>query len=215
MWQPKARVHPHAPVVALDVDGTMGDWHEHFRAFASLYLNTHMAYHWEPYHFGNVEEALGIDKALYRELKLAFRQGGWKRWMPMFPGMNELTTSIRDQGYQVWICSTRPWLRLDNIDKDTAFWLDQHGIQFDGVLFGEEKYEDLVDIVGRDRVVCVVDDLPECHRACQMLDLPVAIRSGAHNEYWKPNVPAVRLTGSLDMGLWVQQKINEFEKGHM
>lgn len=214
MWAPKARVHPHAPVVALDVDGTMGDWHEHFRLFASQYMNTPMSYRWTDDCLGNVEEALGISKELYRELKLAFRQGGFKRWMPMFAGMDELSCAIRDQGYQVWICSTRPWLRLDNIDKDTAFWLEQRHIQYDGVLFGEDKYEDLVDIVGRDRVVCVVDDLPECHRACRMLDLPVALRSGPHNEYWKPNVPAVRLTGSLDMGLWVQEKINEFEKGH-
>jgi len=214
MWQPKARVHPHAPVVALDVDGTIGDWHEHFQWFASMYLNTHLSYRWEDSMAGNVEEALGLDKATYREIKLAFRQGGLKRWMPMFVGMDELTWSIRDQGYQVWICTTRPWLRLDNIDKDSAFWLKQHNIQYDGVLFGEEKYEDLVDIVGHNRVVCVVDDLPECYMACVNLGLPVALRSQPHNAYWRPQHAVTRLSGSLDMGLWVQEKINEFEKGH-
>lgn len=214
MWQPRPRVHPHAPVVALDIDGTLGDYHTHFTRFAEQYLQRRLHAVWDPAHEGEFSEALGLDKATYRDIKLAYRQGGMKRSLPMFYGSDEMVRAIRDQNYQVWICTTRPWLRLDNIDKDTAFWLEHNGIQFDGVLFGEEKYEDLVDIVGVDRVVCAVDDLPEQVVKADMLGINVALRSGDHNLYWEPNPPVAIVRNQLDLMDFVFKAIKRFEENN-
>lgn len=151
----------HKPVFALDIDGTLGDYHGHFRTFAEGYLGRSLPPidEWA----GDVSFArhLRVSKPIYRQVKLAYRQGGMKRTMPVYPYAREMTVALRKAGAEVWICTTRPYLRLDNIDPDTRHWLRRHGIQYDGVLFGEKKYRDLVRIVGSGAVVAVVDDLPE------------------------------------------------------
>lgn len=117
-----------------------------------------------------LHEFMNVPHSVYRECKLAYRQGGLKRFMPVYPGASELTRNIRNEGAEVWICTTRPYLRLDNIDPDTREWLRRNGIYYDAVIFegifhedGTKvtKYEDLVRQVGIDRIVAAVDDLPE------------------------------------------------------
>jgi len=179
---PTSRVHPLAPVVALDIDGTLADYYEHFRWFAELYLQRPVSVDWSE--TSEFSEALGIDKAAYRDIKLAYRQGGMKRSIaPVDEGVADLAPSLRHRGLQVWICTTRPWQRLDNIDPDTQFWINRNLGRVDGVIYGEEKYQDLIDIVGRKRVVGVFDDLPENVNEAAELGLKAALRNGAHNQH--------------------------------
>lgn len=155
------------PVVALDIDGTLGFYHEHFLRFAAEWLQRPLSQDWdgeEPFW-----RMLGTSKATYRQIKLGYRQGGLKRSMPVMSGAAELSRVVRAAGAEVWVCTTRPYLRLDNIDPDTRFWLRNNRIQYDGVLFGENKYRDLADLVGIERVVAVFDDEPEqCERALRL-----------------------------------------------
>jgi phosphoglycolate phosphatase-like HAD superfamily hydrolase len=172
------------PVVALDIDGTLGDYHAWFLQFAEMWFGKPMPpadkntdgvplYRW-----------MGVSKAKYRECKLAYRQGGLKRGMPCYPGAADLSRSIRKAGGEVWICTTRPYLRLDNIDPDTRHWLRRNGIQYDGVLWGHNKYRDLVRIVGADRVVAVLDDLPELLTQSGQVGAGVAIlRDQPYNRF--------------------------------
>jgi hypothetical protein len=149
------------PVAAVDIDGTLSDYHKHFLWMAELYLGKPMPPATENTDGVPLYKWMGVSKATYREVKLAYRQGGWKRFMPCYEGAAELTRSIRKAGGEVWICTTRPYLRLDNIDPDTRHWIRRNRLQYDGILWGHNKYRDLVRIVGRDRVVAVLDDLPE------------------------------------------------------
>jgi hypothetical protein len=168
------------PVIALDIDGTLGYYHEHFLRFASEWLQRPLASSWlggEPFW-----RMLGTSKATYRQIKLCYRQGGMKRSMPVREGAAELARAVRAAGAEVWVCTTRPYLRLDNIDPDTRFWLRHQGIQYDGVLFGENKYRDLAQLVGIERVVAVLDDEPEqCSRA-EALGLPTRIIDRKYNQ---------------------------------
>lgn len=172
------------PVVALDIDGTLADYHGWFTRFASLWTGREMPgpnlntggiplYRW-----------LGMSKVNYRQCKLAYRQGGMKRSMPCYVGASELTRYIRRNGCQVWICTTRPYLRLDNIDPDTRHWLRRNRIQYDAVIFGDHKYRDLVKIVGAERVLMVVDDLPPMCEQALSLGLPTVIRDQPYNRNW-------------------------------
>lgn len=147
------------PVVGIDVDGTLGYYHEHFLNYASNFLQRKVPEGWD----GSLPfwRSIGVSKATYREMKLGYRQGRQKRSMPVVDGAAELTRAVRAAGAEVWVCTTRPYLRLDNIEPDTRWWLRHHGIQFDGVLFGERKYRDLAKLVGRERVLSVLDDEPE------------------------------------------------------
>lgn len=148
------------PVVALDIDGTLGDYHRHFLSFAENWFGREMP---PPGQFNpglRLHKFMGVRLVDYRQCKLAYRQGGLKRWMPVYEGAAELTAECKRAGAEVWICTTRPYLRLDNIDPDTREWLRRSRIRHDAVLFGEDKYRELRRQAGK-RVAAIVEDLPE------------------------------------------------------
>lgn len=180
------RPGPLAPVIGLDIDGTSGVYHAHFIRFAEGWLGRELpsatAYTGGvPFH-----KYLGISRATYNKVKLAYRQGGMKRSMPVVPGIGDFTREVRRQGVQVWICTTRPYLRLDNIDPDTRHWVrDRARMQYDAVLYGEHKYRDLVKAVGRDRVLLVVDDLPKMIEQALSLDLRALMMEQPYNKHYQ------------------------------
>lgn len=148
------------PIIALDIDGTLGDYHSHFLWFAERYLGKPMPSPDDINPGLRLHKFMGVTSRAYREVKLAYRQGGLKRWMPCYDGASELTTALRRKGAEVWICTTRPYQRLDNIDPDTREWLRRNKIQYDGLLYGDDKYRELKKQVGW-RVAGVLEDLPE------------------------------------------------------
>lgn len=171
-----------APVVALDIDGTLGAYHEHFTRFCEAWTGKQMPSEFAPTGGVPFHKHLGISKATYRKVKLAYRQGGLKRSMPVYTGAGDLTRYIRSKGCQVWIATTRPYLSLDNIEPDTKHWLRERAkAQYDNVLFGEHKYRDLVKAVGEDRVVMIVDDLPAMVEQAVSLGLRAYVRTQPYN----------------------------------
>lgn len=172
------------PVVALDIDGTLGDYHKHFTWFAEQWTGRKMPDPDEINPGVALHKHLGMGKALYRECKLAYRRGGLKRFMPCYEGSSELTKHIRRNGAEVWICTTRPYLRFDGIDPDTRHWLRRNGIQWDGVLFGERKLRDLVRAVGRERIILVVDDLAAVLWEAEKMDISWALRDQPYNRHY-------------------------------
>lgn len=170
------------PVVALDIDGTLGDYHGHFLRFAEGWLGREMPDPSEINMGLPLHKFMRVSKARYRECKLAYRQGGLKRSMPVYPGAAQLTRALRRNGAQVWICTTRPYLRLDNIDPDTKEWLRRNRIQYDAVLFGEDKYHELARQVPPERIIAVADDLPEYAEAAENLGIgPIYLRDQPYN----------------------------------
>lgn len=179
------RPDPFAAVVALDLDGTSGDYHGHFTKFAEMYTGRAMpspAQYTGGVHFS---KHLGVSRSTYNTMKLAFRQGGWKRSMPVYDGIGDFTRYVRKQGVQVWICTTRPYLRLDNIDPDTRHWVTKRAhMQYDAIIYGAHKYRDLARAVGAERVVMVYDDLPAMIEQAMALDLPATLRAQPYNRHW-------------------------------
>jgi FMN phosphatase YigB (HAD superfamily) len=209
------RLHPLAPIIALDIDGTSGDYHEHLRWFAELYTQEPQEVHWDWSDHAEFSEALGMNKELYRQIKLAYRQGGMKRSMPAFPGIREFVETVRANGVQLWIATTRPWQRLDNIDPDTRFWIQRNIGRVDGVIYGEDKYLDLQDIAKErgQRIIGVFDDLPENIVAAQSIGLRACLRSGGHNERFRksrPNTPIAHSSEDmLDIAMrWIRHDLD-------
>lgn len=193
------------PVVALDIDGTSALYHEWFLRFAEMYLGRPM-----PVAEDNpglpLYKFMHVSKATYRRVKLAYRQGGLKRAMPVVEGMPEAVRSWRRAGAEVWICTTRPYLRLDNIDPDTREWLRRNKMQHDAVLFGHNKYRELKRLVGTERVVAVVDDLPEMIAQAEAVGFGrLLLHDQPYNRYWNESSElggkAIRwaTVGQLDM----------------
>ncbi len=171
------------PIVALDIDGTLGDYHGHFLRFAEQWYGRSMPRPDDINPGLPLHKFMQTSKSTYRQCKLAYRQGGLKRSMPIYPGAAELTRSIRKNGGEVWICTTRPFLRLDNIDPDTRHWIRRNGIQSDGAIFGEHKYRDLAKVVGAERVVGILDDLPEMCEIASSLGMTAYLKDQPYNRH--------------------------------
>jgi hypothetical protein len=178
------------PVVALDIDGTMGGFHEHFMKFATGYMYGKPDIS-PPVYDGVMAMRdwfcgyFDVSDDVWRDIKLAYRQGGLKRTMPSHGWGKMVAKACQDAGAEVWVTTTRPYLRLDNIDPDTRFWLDREGIVYDGLIYDEQKYERLDRLVGADRVAAVVEDLPEEFREAAKLfgeSVPILYR-GNHNAW--------------------------------
>lgn len=199
------------PVVGLDIDGTLGVYHGHFLSFAGEWLGREMPPTYD-YAGGSLAAFMGVSKATYRKVKLAYRQGGLKRSMPAYPGASELTRTLRAAGAEVVLCTTRPYLSLSNIEPDTREWTRRNGIQYDGFIFGEHKYRDLVRAVGCGRILGTLDDLPEMYGQAQALGLRGVLRTQPYNGSVPPS--AVR-AHSLDHALQIfQEYLGEYEEKH-
>jgi hypothetical protein len=152
------------PVVAVDIDGTLGNYHAHFLNFLEEYIG------WaepRPFYIGAegfkewCMDMYGVSEATWKDAKLAYRQGAQKRSMPIFPWAQVLTGIVRWEGAELWVTTTRPYLRLDNIDPDTREWLARNGIEYDGLIYDKYKYKLLAEQVDPERVVAVVEDLED------------------------------------------------------
>ncbi len=198
------------PVIALDIDGTLGDYHGHFLRFAEGYLGRDMPDPLEINPGLPLWKYMGVEKREYADCKLAYRQGGMKRTMPVYAGADELTAEIQSWGWEVWICTTRPYLRLDNIDPDTREWLRRNGIRFDAVLFDNvnhkySKYRELAR-QANDRVLAVFDDLPEAIVVADELGFNAILRNQPYNRHL--NRP--RVNGCLEMLGVLKEIHNEY-----
>lgn len=175
------------PVVSIDIDGTLGNFHGHFQNFMMKYL---MYKGLQPVYEGGEsykewgKRAFRIDDRTWHDIKLAYRQGAQKRSMPIYAHAAALCESVQMSGAELWLSTTRPYLRLDNVDPDTRFWLDRNKIPYDGLLYDEDKYVRLLEIVGPNRVIAVVDDLvEECVRANEVFGDVAIWRRNDYNTY--------------------------------
>lgn len=173
---------PIKPVIAFDIDGTLADYHLEYVRFAERYFNlppNSLPQSWDG--VGEFRDRLGIPANDYRASKLAFRLGGFKRWMPQYPGATRLVEIAAGLGAEVWITTTRPWMRTDNIDPDTREWLQRNRIPYDHLLFDEDKYGLLTQLVDPERIVMVLDDEAQQRDRCKELDLPFVLRHNPWN----------------------------------
>lgn len=211
------------PVVAVDIDGTMGLYHKHFLEYAAAYLNKPVYTHYvgnQPFKewFCLTYDCTPDD---WHDIKLAYRQGGMKRTMPVYPEAAVLCYSIRKAGAELWVTTTRPYIRHDNIDPDTREWLARHGIKYDYMIYDGHKYHKLRRLVGEGRVVAVLDDLwEEIIEASNMFGSEVPIlRANSFNTAFKAYAnnmsPAVPIATNLEMAFrLINDRIKTWEKLH-
>lgn len=164
----------------FDIDGTLANYHEDFLAFAGRYFDTTFRVGYD----GSVElaEWMGVSKHDYRQCKLAYRQGGGKRLMPLADPFSARAVQLISAMAEVWIATTRPYMRFDSTDPDTREWLRRHEIPYEGLVYEEDKYARVLDIVGPGRIVSVMEDLPVQWARALELDLNPLLIKRTHNQ---------------------------------
>lgn len=203
-----------SPVVAFDIDGTMGRYHDHLWSFMQEYFGKPLPDLWDGR--GDWEDYLGLTRAQYQEAKLAFRQGGFKRWMPTYLGAAEAVSRVRKFGAEVWITTTRPFLRLDSVDPDTREWLTRNKIWFDHLLYDELKYARMRTIVGEDRVIAVVEDLPKEYERAQTEfghTVPILMER-QHNSDYRSERGLLTMKSMAQVGEFVTRRVKRWKHEH-
>lgn len=221
------------PVVGVDIDGTLGRYHVHFLEFAAAWLGKDPEAYWPgpkavrhirtldggALPFGDddydgscpLNEFMGITKATYRRCKLAYRQGGLKRSMPVYPGARDMLMALRRKAWVV-LCTTRPYLHLSNIEPDTIEFLSRNRLPYDDLIMGEHKYRDLRRRYPR--VAAVVDDDPALLSQARSVSppIPALFMARAHNAngwnsepWWEGSCEGARITllDHIKKGDWV------------
>jgi hypothetical protein len=198
------------PVIALDIDGTLGDYHLHFLQFAEQWYGREMPSPGDINPGMPLHKFMRTSKSTYRECKLAYRQGGLERSMPVYSGAADLTRAIRRSGAEIWLCTTRPYLKMDTQSPNTIHWLRRNKIQYDHMLSGPHKYRDLVKSVGAERVVMVLDDLPKMFEQAKNLGLNVWLRDQPYNRHI---TPVCRVRDLADATIKASFQIDKYHKG--
>lgn len=199
------------PVFGIDIDGTIGDYHGHFLRFAEGWLGREIP----AFAGGSLHSHMGVSKTTYRQIKLAYRRGGLKRSMPVYEGAPEMVASLRKRGAVIVICTTRPYLQLDNLEPDTREFLRRNGIPYDSILSGEHKYRDLKAIYGREAVVSVIDDLPEMCRQAEQCGVSWILKAMPYNETIDPIGKFGCHVSDLEMAAKVlHARLDEWEGQH-
>lgn len=211
------------PVVAVDIDGTIGMYHKHFLEFAADYIGAgaiNFGYDGRSAFKSWFCNAYSCPEDTWHDIKLAYRQGGMKRTMPPYPYASEMMTNVGRLGVEVWLTTTRPYIRHDNVDPDTREFLRRHKIAYDYLIYDGHKYEKLAKLVGPERVAAVLEDLPEeVGTALGLFGTGVVIhrRTGFNSAYQTPDsvnnlIEAERaIAGRLD--LWKEQYEDRVQEG--
>jgi hypothetical protein len=203
------------PVVALDIDGTMGMYHDHFLFYASGYLNQQIKDHYvgnqpfKEWFCANYRCSTDV----WHDIKLAYRQGGMKRTMPVYADAQLLADSVRAAGAELWVTTTRPYIRHDNIDPDTREWLRRNHITYDYMIYDGHKYKKLAQLVGSERVCAVLDDLLDELDEAEALfgkDVPILRRTKYNRAFQRPDT--MQATNLPMASRFIQYKIKKWRE---
>lgn len=206
------KINGTGPVFGLDIDGSLGDYHAHFLRFAEGWVGKTMPDPQEINPGVPLFKFMGVSKVTYRRIKTAYRQGGLKRSLPAYLGASELSYNLRHAGKaEVWICTSRPYLAHGPIDPDTRHWLRRNRIQYDNIVWGENKYRDLNRLAGS-RVAGVLEDLPPM--ADQALDqgMSVILKDQPYNRWYDPEgMATIRVPDLIQGWEWAETLIDNWK----
>jgi hypothetical protein len=153
-------------VVALDIDGVLGDWPFCFYQFIESQHPGEMIFRrgsgGEPIDEStqNPYEALANNPLQIHEWKDEYRQSGAKRSLPVVEGAVAFTKELRRLGLHVVLLTARPYKMYCRIFADTMHWLDSNGFAYDAILWGEDKEARLAEEFTAGSVAAFVDDNP-------------------------------------------------------
>ncbi len=125
-------------VAILDIDGILYPWPKEFLRFC-LYYNIN-------YKFKNLYDfESSIDLSERLKIKDEYRKSGIKATANVIDGAVEFTNKLKELGYTIILVTARPYQKYQRIYADTLQWLNNHKIQFDAIIWEEQKEKYLIE----------------------------------------------------------------------
>lgn len=135
-------------ICAIDIDGVLNYYPDTWVDYINSSLNTS---------FKTLNEAKeGIPYKQYKDLKWQYRECGIKAQLKVREGAKELLDELKRRGYQILIITSRPFDSHKSLFKQTVDWLQNGELQYDGIIFGKEKYVEVLTKVPNIRFL--IDD---------------------------------------------------------
>lgn len=123
-------------ICAIDIDGCLNYYPDPWVEFLNKKLCTK---------YKNLNETKrDIPYQLYKDLKYEYRESGVKATLKSRAGASELTKKLKELGYTIMILTARPFDEHKTLFKQTVDFLNLRKIQYDGIIFGEKKYVEVL-----------------------------------------------------------------------
>jgi len=123
-------------ICAFDVDGVLNYYPDPWVEF----INRNSA---EKYRDLN-DAKRNIPYQLYRDLKYEYRESGVKANLKVRAGAKETLKELKHMGYTILIITSRPFEEHKSLFKQTTDWLSKNKLPYDGIIFGKNKYVEVL-----------------------------------------------------------------------
>jgi uncharacterized HAD superfamily protein len=120
----------------LDIDGVLNYYPQPWLDFLNGWLDTE---------FTDLNHAKKIvPYQTYRDIKWEYRESGVKAELTVRDGAKELTYKLKEKGYTILVLTSRPFDSHKGLFKQTIDWLHQSDLQYDGIIFGSNKLQEVL-----------------------------------------------------------------------
>ena len=142
--------------VCVDIDGVLCDFIQTWSDFLLWHGVIREPIRHQIY--SDLSEYLPQDKKKeYSNLKAEYRESGIKRNAVVFPGAKQFLQKLREK-QKVVLVTARPAHKHRRIFADTVEWLESNGLEYDALIFEENKREWVLSH-SNNVLFCVDDDL--------------------------------------------------------
>lgn len=134
-------------VAALDLDGVLAAYPEHWLSFLARTVGTcdpPLGSVLDVRKFSLVTGVERIPREQYTKLKHTYRSEGFEAEVPALPGAVEFAQQLKALGYLIVIITARPAERYKRLYSDTIRWLMENKIPYDAVMFDTNKEDRII-----------------------------------------------------------------------
>ena len=123
-------------VCGVDIDGVLNYYPDTWVQFVNDKTGSHFA--------TLTEVKATLSYKSYKDLKYEYRECGIKAELEVRAGAKELLDELKRRSYRTMILTSRPFDEHISLFKQTVSWLDKNQLQYDGIIFGENKYVEIL-----------------------------------------------------------------------
>lgn len=119
---------------------------------------------------------------LLESLKEDFYRGGGFRDLPAIEGAAEGMRALKALGYTIVLVTARPQWQYKRLYADTMYWLQQHGIVYDNILFNKDKAEAIYEHIFPARPKFFIEDRDKHALEVAGIGVPVLLMDYPYNQ---------------------------------
>ena len=109
----------------------------------------------------NIFNDYGIEREVANKVKHLYRETGYKRQIPVYDDAKQFLDTLRAKGYVISLVTSRPYHEYNRIFADTMDWLNDNELQYDVVLWAEDKGTKITEEFGVENIEFFVDDVAD------------------------------------------------------